>query len=318
MSLAGLSLRDLEYVVAVADCGHFGRAAQQCNVSQPALSAQIRRLETLLGLTLFERTKRGVLVTAAGAPVVARARFLTDEARKLLALARGAGETLSGPVRLGAIPTVGPYVLPFVLKAFRDAFPEMRLILGEGRTADLIEKLSTGDLDAVMACGPLDAPGLKVEPLFFEPFMIAHAPGARPAWPLDGRQGEFVLLEEGHCLRDQTLAACGPIIPGAIRHTTGLDLLRHMVAASGGISLIPALAAHALGEIAGLLTYTPAPADAGRQVVLAMRASDPRLDQFARLAELTRACVPPPAQAIRPPGTMAGFTKRNDPKGRAA
>lgn len=298
MSLAGLSLRDLEYVVAVADCGHFGRAAMQCHVSQPALSAQIRRLEDMLGIVLFERTRRGVLVTPQGAEVVERARQLIAEAWELLASARGAVDGLTGPVRLGVIPTVGPYVLPYVLKPLRDAFPEMQIVLSEGRTADLLDGLLTGRLDAMLACGPQDALGLRVEPLFFEPFMIAHSPRCEPVWPLDRMGQALVLLEEGHCLRGQTLDACGPAIPKAVRHATGLDLLRHMVAAGEGISLMPALAAKALGEIEGLLTYTPAPAEAGRQVIFASRASDPRGRHFARFADLMRRCVPPPARPV--------------------
>lgn len=301
MSLAGLSLRDLEYAIAVADCGHFGRAAARCHVSQPALSAQIRRLEALLDLRIFERTRKGVLVTAQGEPVIAHARQITAEARKLLSFARSSEETLSGPLRLGAIPTVGPYMLPHCLRPFRKAFPHMRLVLSEGRTADLVERLLAGQLDAMIACGPIDTPGLASEALFFEPFMIAHPPQVRPSWPPATFSGEFVLLEEGHCLRDQTLALCGPQPPGDIRHATGLELLRHMVAAGEGVSLMPALAARALGPIDGLLTYTQAPADAGRLVVLVGRVSDPRTGLFSRLAELARRSVPAPAvPALQP------------------
>jgi LysR family hydrogen peroxide-inducible transcriptional activator len=296
MSLAGLSLRDLEYAVTVAECGHFGRAAARCNVSQPALSAQIKRLEQMLGLRLFERTRKGVLLTPAGEAVIARARVITAEARKLIAAARSTGVALSGPVRLGAIPTVGPYVLPHVLRPYRQHFPQMQLVLSEGRTGDLEERLLDGQLDAMLACGPIDHAALHTLPLFFEPFLIAHPPAITPVWPPANAAEAFVLLEEGHCLRDQTLAACGPNLPGVIRHATGLDLLRHMVAAGEGISLMPALAARALGEIEGLLTYTPGPPGAGRLVVLAIRASDPRLDLFAMIAELTRRLVPPPAR----------------------
>ena len=147
---------------------------------------------------------------------------------------------------------------------------------------------------------------LSVHNLFFEPFVLVHPPGAKPAWPPAASGCEFVLLEEGHCLRDQTLAVCGPMLPRATRHATGLDMLRHMVAAGEGISLMPALAAAALGSIDGLITYTPIPAKyAGRHVIMLVRATDPRAPHLARLAEFARACVPQPASPAthdpRPP-----------------
>ena len=298
MSLAGLSLRDLEYLVAVAECRHFGRAARQCRVSQPALSAQVRKLEDLLGVQVFERTRGGVLVTAPGAALIEKARLVLADAHSLLAAARNTTTPLSGAFRLGAIPTIGPYFLPHLLKGLRSQFPAMQPILSERRTGNLLPLLRSGELDAVIACAPIDDPVLTSHALFFEPFVLVHPPGQVPHWPPVAGRDRFLLLEEGHCLRDQTLAACGQILPSATRHATGLDMLRHMVAAGEGVSLMPALAAAALGDIDGLVTYTPVPtADAGRRIVMVVRSTDPRAPHLARLAALARACVPPPAVA---------------------
>lgn len=299
MSLAGLSLRDLEYLVAVAECRHFGKAAQQCSVSQPALSAQVRKLEHRLGVEVFERTRSGVLVTEPGAALIELARTVLADAHTLVATARNSATPLAGPFRLGAIPTIGPYFLPHLLERLRGRFPGMQLVLTERRTGNLLPLLRTGELDAVLACAPIEDPALSSHRLFFEPFVLAHPPGRLPCWPPVAAGDKVVLLEDVHCLHDQTLAACGPILPNARRHATGLEMLRHMVAAGEGVSLMPALAAAALGEIAGLVTYTPIPAaDAGRHVVLAVRATDPRAAHLAGLAALARSCVPAPAVAV--------------------
>jgi LysR family transcriptional regulator, hydrogen peroxide-inducible genes activator len=304
LSLAGLSLRDLEYLVAVAECRHFGRAAKQCRVSQPALSAQVRKLEGYLGARIFERSRNGVLVTRPGAALVERARLVLTEANTLLAVARDSAAPLAGPFRLGSIPTVGPYFLPHLLTTFRRAFPNTWLVLSEKRTNELMQLLRSGELDAVIACAPVHDPLLTVHKLFFEPFVLAHPPGRLPAWPpTPAAPDQLVLLEEGHCLRDQTLAACGPVLPRAKRHATGLEMLRHMVAAGEGLSLMPALAAAALGPIDGLVTYTPIAAEyAGRHVIMLVRASDPRNPHLAQVAQLARQCVPPPAVAARADG----------------
>jgi LysR family hydrogen peroxide-inducible transcriptional activator len=197
---------------------------------------------------------------------------------------------------MGAIPTVGPYFLPYLLGRLREAFPAMQLILTERRTGTLVPLLRSGEIDAALVCAPVADAGLAAHALFFEPFVIAHPPRHPPHWPPVPGRDRLVLLEEGHCLRDQTLAACGPTLPDARRHATGLDMLRHLVAAGEGISLMPALAAAALGEIDGRVAYTPVPtADAGRHVILLARASDPRAAHLAHLAGLARSCVPPPA-----------------------
>ncbi|MBK1842617.1 LysR family transcriptional regulator [Azospirillum sp. YIM B02556] len=318
MNLSGLSLRDLEYVVAVAELRHFGRAAERCAVSQPSLSAQIRKLEEALGLSLFERTSRKVLLTPRGEAVVAQARTVLEEARRLLALADGSEGALTGRLRLAAIHTLGPYLFPHILPPLRKAWPELTLILSEGRTDSLLEDLRDGRLDAVLLALPVETDGLVAEPLFFEPFLLAHPAGHRlgsaPHLSLaDLDPSELLLLEEGHCLRDQALAACGLSARGGGVHATGLETLRHMVAAGAGCTLMPLLAA--MGQdgagqdrrtvgVGGLVEYRPfdTPGNGvrppGRTVGLVRRASDPRARGLRDLADLLRRDPPPGTEAV--------------------
>lgn len=298
MNLAGLSLRDLEYAVAVAELRHFGRAAERCGVSQPSLSAQIRKLEDLLGVTLFERTSRRVLPTAQGEAVIAQARRVLDEAGRLLAMGGNGDGALSGPLSIGAIQTLGPYLFPHLLPPIRRHLPEVMLTLTEGRTDGLLEDLRAGRLDAVLLALPVGDERVTEAPLFFEPFVLAHPAGHR----LEGMAavgadaldpGDLVLLEEGHCLRDQALAVCGTAPRGA-RHATGLETLRHMVAAGTGYTLMPALAAGEGTTVGGLIVYRPFDGDPpGRVVGLAWRRGDPRAAGFADLAALIRTVLPP-------------------------
>lgn len=299
MSLVGLSLRDLEYLVAVADHRHFGRAAARCGVSQPALSAQVRKLEAFLGVVVFERIPGRIAVTERGEAVVACARAVIAAARALLDTARVTGAPLSGPFRLGVIPTLGPYLLPLVLRPLRDAFPAMRVVISEERTADILAHLRDGELDAVLACLPQDNAAFRSFPLFFEPFMLMHPPGECPPWPLRLSDERLVAVEEGHCLRDQVHAYCGPLPNGMRRHAAGLEMLRHMVAAGEGVSLVPALAVRALGVVEGLVAYTPIPdASVGRHVALIVRRTDPRA-VLAALATLIRDLAPYPARRLK-------------------
>src|SRR5437867_6757936 len=167
-----ITLRDLEYLVAVADHGHFGKAARAVSVSQPALSGQIRKLEGVLGITLFERSNRSVVTTEAGLKIAAQARVVIEEAQKLADLAQTPAPPLAGSLKLGAIATLGPYYLPHVLGPLRKAFPALALHLKESRTADLVADLRSGDLDAILASPTFPADGLELFPLFFEPFVL--------------------------------------------------------------------------------------------------------------------------------------------------
>jgi len=300
MTLAALSLRDLEYLVSVAEHRHFGHAAEACAVSQPTLSAQIQKLEALLGCAVFERTSRRVLVTAKGEDVLRQARTVLAEAHRLLDLAHRQEGPLHGPCRIGAIPTLGPYLFPQILRPLRAAYPALELVLSEAKTAELFDRLAAGTLDVALLSPPLPPEGLVDAALFFEPFLLACPPALRPeanAVSLDSLDpAQLMLLEEGNCLRDQALALCGRIRLGGMLHATSLETLRHMIAAGAGYSLLPALAFDDRPALSGLIEYIAFDDPAiGREVVAAWRVSDPRDHQFRLLAETIRQHVRLPA-----------------------
>jgi len=301
-SLAGLSLRDLEYVEAVAELSHFGRAAERCGVSQPALSEQIRKLEAHLGVPFFERTRRQVAITPQGAVLLVQVERILTEARHFLAMSGQGQQGLSGPLQLGAIETIGPYYLPELLLLVRDKMPDISLRLTESRTAILIERLRHGMLDVVLMVPTPDMPGLASADLFFEPFILAtpkdHPLAALPLIKLDALPIEnLLLLEEGHCLRDHALTLCAKA-PAATRHATSLETLWHMIAAGEGYSLLPSLAVAARPEISTLLQCRAMQEpNAGREIALVWRTSDPREKQFRQFADLLRHHAP--ASVIR-------------------
>lgn len=295
-----LTLRDLEYVVAVAERRHFGQAAAACHVSQPALSTQVRKVEDALGVRLFERTNRRVEVTAIGERVVAQARVVLDEAQRLGTVAERTLGPLVGPFRLGAIQTVGPYLLPHLLAALRRAFPRLELVLREGLTTDLIRELKAGALDAVLAAATFSDPAVRQLPLYVEPFRLlaplGHALLARRALrPGDLDARDMLLLEDGHCLADQALDLCpANRRRGARRvHATSLETLRHLVAAGGGYTIVPALAATDDPRLRRLVRHRRFDGGApGRTVVLATREPVGRPADTAALADLIRRHLP--------------------------
>lgn len=313
INLAGLSLRDLEYAAAVARARHFGRAAGQCGVSQPALSGQIRKLEALLGVTLFERAHNGVRLTPAGEALLPRLERVLAEAHGLLEMARGAAEPLTSTLRLAAIETLGPYYLPFLLRRVRAAYPALGLRLAEGRTAMLLEELRGGGTDLLLAALPLSADGLHVVPLFREPFLLAAPAGhwlaKCPEVRLADLAGaDLILLEEGHCLRDQALALCAGVSPH-LRQATGIETLWHMIASGEGCSLMPALGLIGREGGSDLVVARPlADPEAGRTIALIWRRTDPRGAALQKLAELLRTERPPGVIAVTPDGlpTEAG------------
>jgi LysR family hydrogen peroxide-inducible transcriptional activator len=297
-TLAGLSLRDLEYAAAVDRVRHFGRAAAACNVSQAGLSEQVRKLEDVLGVRLFERGNRRVAPTPQGAVLLRQIERVLAEARGVLDLAqagaRSAG-TLDGALRVGAIATVGPYYLPHLLRQVRGAFPALTLQLSEGQTLPLLEALRRSELDAVLMALPVPGEGLVSGPLFFEPFMLVcpagHALADNAALPVDALDGEdLLLLEEGHCLRDQALALCSG--GGHRRQATSLETLWHMIAAGEGVSLLPALSTAGRGGLSELVAVRPLLGAEGRTVGLVWRRTDPRGAQFDALAAVLRGALP--------------------------
>lgn len=245
-----MNLRDLEYLVAVGEHRHFGRAAEACMVSQPTLSTQLKKLEQELGISLIERSPRHVMLTSAGERVADRGRVILDEAAAIRAFARQVNDPEGGTLRLGLFPTLAPYLLPHVVPALHERYPNLELLLIEEKTEVVLDQLRSGRLDVGILALPITGEQLHQQPLFTEDFVLAVPAGhplAESGGPVDPSvlAGEQVLLlEEGHCLRDQALSVCR--LTGASERrgfrATSLETLRQMVAAGVGITLLPALA----------------------------------------------------------------------------
>jgi LysR family hydrogen peroxide-inducible transcriptional activator len=245
-----MNLRDLHYLVALAEHRHFGRAAEASFVSQPTLSTQIKKLEDELGVALVERTPRKVLLTETGREIARRARGVISEIDEIKAIAQRTRDPESGSLRLGVFPTLGPYLLPHLVPLVRSRFPRLELLLVEEKTEHVIRMLREGSLDAAVLALPLHEESLHTEFLFEEPFVLA-VPDAHPLAQKKNRlklsdleDENLLLLEDGHCLRDQALEVCQ--LAGAGEKTgfraTSLETLRQMVAANVGITLLPTLA----------------------------------------------------------------------------
>lgn len=243
-----MNLRDLNYLVALADHKHFGRAAAASFVSQPTLSTQIKKLEDELGVTLIERAPRRVMLTAVGHEIADRARRIVADVEQLKETARRTLEPEAGSMRLGLFPTLAPYLLPHVVPTIRKRFPRLELLLVEEKTDALLKLLRDGRLDAALLALPVHDHQLHVEPLFEEPFLLAvpqsHRLAKREQLRLDEIANEsLLLLEDGHCMRDQALDVCH--LSGAVEKSgfraTSLETLRQMVAANVGMTLLPAL-----------------------------------------------------------------------------
>ena len=246
-----MNLRDLKYLVALADLRHFGKAADACFVSQPTLSTQIRKLEDELGVVLVERAPRKVMLTAAGLDVVQRARRIVADVEQMREAARRSRDPESGTLRLGVFPTLGPYLLPHVVPTLRARFPQLELLLVEEKSDELLQRLREGKLDVALLALPLHDDQLHAEFLFEEPFVLAapqqHPLARRSALDAAELSDEtLLLLEDGHCLRDQALDVCR--LSGAREKSgfraTSLETLRQMVAAGVGVTLLPALSVH--------------------------------------------------------------------------
>jgi LysR family transcriptional regulator, hydrogen peroxide-inducible genes activator len=255
-----VNLRDLRYLVALADTRHFGRAAERCHVSQPTLSAQIKKLERYLGVELVERQPRRVTLTETGEQVVARARRVLQEADEIVALTRNRSDPLAGRLNLALIPTIGPYLLPRVSNKLRRQLPRLKLMLYEYRTEQLLERLRNGEIDLGILALPVPLDGLDVRELYEEPFRIAlpknHELARKGTLRLaDIAKENLLLLEDGHCLRDQALEVCSraQMHEDQDYRATSLETLRQMVAAGLGVTLLPDLATRApMGSSQGL------------------------------------------------------------------
>jgi len=274
-----VNIRDLRYLIAVAEHGHFGRAAKACGVSQPTLSVQVRKLEGELGVALFERASKAVAPTDACRCMIEHARAAVAEAEAMLAVANNLRDPLAGRFRLGVIPTLAPYLLPLVFAPLREALPALEIEPWEDQTDALIDRLRAHQLDAVLLATAVEEPDIASRPLFSEPFLAALPPDH----PLAGNAvvaetdlaRDILVLADGHCLRDQTLAACGDsgALGGALR-AASLSTLLHMVAAGYGTTLVPGLAAGSAQDLG--IVLRPLAARAGRSVRIAWRAHFPR------------------------------------------
>jgi LysR family transcriptional regulator, hydrogen peroxide-inducible genes activator len=296
-SLGDLSLRQLQYVVAVADTLGFHKAADRCHVSQPTLSAQVQQIEALLGVKLFERDRRRVLVTGAGAELVPRARRVLVEVEDLIASATRLREPFAGTLRIGVIPTVAPYLLPEVMPRVRARYPKLSLVFREEKTDEIMRALGEGSLDAGLVALEAHVGDVAHAEVANDPFVAALPKGHPLARKkrldladLDGAQ--VLLLDEGHCFRDQALDLCSKA--GATEmgfRATSLATLAQMVSSGAGVTLLPALAVSVENrgrqlEIRPFVEPVP-----GRTVALAWRRSSPFASVFSELAKAFR-CRP--------------------------
>ena len=297
-----MTLTELRYIVAVARERHFGRAAEACFVSQPTLSVAIKKLEEELDVKLFERGANEVSVTPLGEEIVRQAQSVIEQAASIKEIAKRGKDPVSGPLRLGVIYTIGPYLLPDLVKQAIERVPQMPLVLQENFTTKLLDMLRTGELDAAIMAEPFPDTGLAVAPLYDEPFVIAvpahHALARREAIPSEELKKEtMLLLGTGHCFRDHVLEVCPEFArfssdAEGIRKSfegSSLETIKHMVASGMGVTVVPQLSVPK--ERNGLVKYIPFTAPVPtRRVVLAWRRTFTRYEAIAALRNAVYAC----------------------------
>ncbi len=283
------TLKQLQYLIALADHGSFSEAANASNVTQSTLSAGIATLEDCLGQTLVDRSQRQITFTPLGLEIMDKARMILSDAASLVARARSLDEPLTGPLRLGIIPTIAPYLLPRILPGLRAQFPKLELQLREDLSHRLVEAVRLGQLDLILLAFPFDTPGMDQITIYEEPFVLACPKGAwaghNPARITDLENHTLLLLEEGHCLRDHALAACN-LQPRRERQTfsaTSLSTLIQMVGHGYGITLLPEMAANSVPDTMEMIPFSkPAPM---RQIGLAWRKNGLKIKDFQILSE---------------------------------
>ncbi len=306
-----MNLRDLKYILAVAETRHFGRAAERCFVSQPTLSGQIKKLEDELDVVIFERTNRSVEVTPVGEAILAHARLALEQTNAIEQVARAHQDPLAGPLRIGAIPTLSPYLMPLVLVPLKRTCPKLKLVLSEEITDSLLARLARHEIDAALLATAVEDSDLETIPLFDEPFWLAHPLGH----PLNEHEDisaqdledlDLLLLADGHCLAHQVMEVCRL----AQRPTRGemadlrassLETLLQLVGAGFGCTLVPALAIRGgwmtdSGIIARAL-HLP---DAYRRISLVYRRSFPRRPALTAFADVVRGHLPNTVQRLAP------------------
>jgi LysR family transcriptional regulator, hydrogen peroxide-inducible genes activator len=308
-----MTIRELRYLVALANRAHFGRAAEECHVSQPTLSTQIRKLEDYLGVTLIERNAKSFALTATGQEVVEKARKIMTQVDALLASTRKSQGPLVGRLNLGVIPTLAPYLLPKLLPLVKSRYPCLQLVVHEDLTGHLLERLREYQLDAALLALPLDGEDFEELALFDEPFWFACPPRhplaqSKAVTEADLSKEPMLLLADGHCLRGQALAACGRI---ASKEEEGIDDFRaasleticQLVSAGFGCTLLPALAARApQGPESSFVIRPMQSAGASRRIGLAWRRDYPKAKELSLFGDLVRNNAPSGTHAIMTEG----------------
>jgi len=293
--MINITLKQLRYFDALARELHFGRAAESCSVTQPALSMQIQELEQNLGIALLERTRTGVRLTSQGAEVAKRASLVLGDVRDLIEFARHGDEVLTGGLRLGVIPSIAPYLLPHLLPLLREAYPELELHVRETQTEKLLKELSEGRLDTILLALPIRGSDLEIEELFEDRFLLALPAEREVSSKLRANRAmveeeRLLLLEEGHCLRDQALSYC------ELRQSQSIDTfgasslgtIVELVAAGYGITLLPEISVHVENRARNLKLIRFEEPEPSRRLGVAWRATSPRKSDFRKLAELAR------------------------------
>ena len=300
-----MTLQELRYIVALADTGHFGKAAEVCYISQSTLSTQVKKLEDFLGVTLFDRSLKHVALTPVGREIVASARLILDEANRIRELANQTGNPMERTVNLGVIPTLGPYYLPHVLTLLHGKYPKLRLLLREEMTPHVLSHLADGRLDAGLLALPVNDASLEVVPLFKEPFLAAvpvnhKLASAKTVKIMELAQAGLLLLEEGHCLREHALEACH--LDGLQNEeisATSLETLRQMVGMGLGVTLIPVLASGGVNADVSQVALRPLAAPgASRTIGLAWRKRSPMAETMEQLAQSLKDALPPHTLSI--------------------
>lgn len=316
-----MNLREIQYILAVADERHFGKAAERCFVSQPTLSGQIKKLEEELGVILFERTNRSVEITPIGQSILHHARLLQEQVDAIEQVARAHQDPLEGPLRIGAIPTLSPYLMPLILVPLKRQYPQLRLVLSEELTEPLIARLQHHDLDAALLATPVDdQPDLVQAPLFDESFWLAH-PRDHPLYYKDEISAQdlteidLLLLAEGHCLTHQVMEVChlserpqrGEM---ADLRAASLETLLQLVGAGFGCTLVPALAIRGGWMTdSGIIARPLHLPDAFRRISLVYRRSFPRPQALAAFAGVLLAHLPNTVRRLAVPEVPLALAK---------
>ena len=290
------SIKQLKYLCAVAEHRHFSKAAAACHVTQSTLSAAIQELESQLGVKIFERNKKTVLITSLGEKLLVQARIVLGDVEDFVGIARAHEAPLAGDLRLGVIPTIGPFMLPAILSELRKSFDKLKVYLKEEMSAELVEELQQGQLDLIILAFPFPLPDMETVSLFKDEFLLCLPPGhelekVQQVRPHQLRGQSLLLLEEGHCLRDHALEACKleSADTDLVYQGTSLHTLVQMVANGLGMTLLPAMSinANVLGDTHLKIKHFSND-NVSREVGMAWRKSDPRREEYLLLAEFVK------------------------------